>query len=76
MATVITQSDAQSQFPELVERVLHGEDIMITRGQDVKLRLVPVGKRYRVPDRLRGKYKTPDSFFDPLTDEELEDWGL
>lgn len=76
MATVITEADAQSRFPELVERVLHGEDIEIARDEDVRLKLVPIGKRYRVPGRHRGEFTVPDSFFDPMTDEELADWGL
>lgn len=76
MATVITEADAQARFPEIVDRALRGEDVTITRGDDVKLSLVAVGKRHRVPGRLRGQFTVPDSFFDPMTDEELKDWGL
>ncbi len=76
VATVIQESEAQIRFPELIDRVLGGEDIVIARDEGVRMMLVPVGKRPRKPGRLRGQFTIPDSFFDPMTDEELAERGL
>ncbi|MEI9851341.1 MAG: hypothetical protein WDN24_11430 [Sphingomonas sp.] len=36
--------------------------------------LNPVPKPPRTPGRLKGLIHVPDSFFDPLPDEELDAW--
>jgi prevent-host-death family protein len=68
----ITVTEAKTQLSSLIERVSHGEEIVIRRGQEpvAKLvRYVPAGKR-RVPGDLKGQIWMSDDFDEP--DEELE----
>jgi antitoxin (DNA-binding transcriptional repressor) of toxin-antitoxin stability system len=50
---------------------------VIARNNEPVVKLVPV--REPRPERqfgaLKGKLVVPDSFFDPLPDDELEAWG-
>jgi prevent-host-death family protein len=68
----ITVTEAKTQLSSLIERVSHGEEIVIRRGQEpvAKLvRYVPAGKR-RVLGDLEGQIWMSDDFDEP--DEELE----
>ena len=49
---------------------------MIARGDKPVVRLVPVDapRPKRVPGTLKGKLEVPDSFFDPLPEDELRLW--
>lgn len=75
MATVISEGEAQADIGRLIDRALGGEDIVIARNDEVVLSLVPIGKRSRVPGKFKGQFSLPDSFFDPMTEEELKEWG-
>lgn len=39
--TLVTVEEAQDQFEELIDRVLNGEEIVITQGGEPVARLVP-----------------------------------
>jgi len=74
MAEIINVHQAKTQLSRLLERVNAGEEIVIAKAGKPYARLVPLeGKKPRVPGIVKGKLD--DSFFDPLTDEELEAWG-
>lgn len=68
---------AKTHLSKLIERACAGEDVVIARNNEPLVKLVPVEPR---PKRQRGTLKGSvvihDSFFDPITDEELEEWGL
>lgn len=72
MAT-FTVHQAKTNLSKLIEKAEAGEEIVIARGSEPAVRLVPVPKKY--PKRKFGAYKgeftVPDSFFDPLPEEEL-----
>jgi prevent-host-death family protein len=68
----ITVTEAKTQLSSLIERVSHGEEIVIRRGQEpvAKLvRYVPAAKR-RILGDLAGQIWMSDDFDEP--DEELE----
>jgi prevent-host-death family protein len=68
----ITVSEAKTQLSSLIERVSHGEEIVIRRGQQPVAKLVRYtsnGKR-RVPGDLAGQIWMSDDFDEP--DEEIE----
>ncbi len=75
MATV-TIHEAKTNLSRLIEKACRGEEIVIARGSDPVVRLVPLkdSKGFRKPGSLRGKLKLGPEFFDPLPDEELENW--
>jgi len=77
--SVTTIHDAKTNLSRLIEQAERGEDVVIARGKQPVVRLVPIAKPpvgERKFDLLKGKYEIPDSFFDPLSDAELELWGL
>jgi prevent-host-death family protein len=79
MADRITIHAAKTRFSELVRRAEAGEEIVIARGDKPVARLVPFAappKVLRQPGRLKGQIALDDAFWEPLTDEELELWGL
>lgn len=77
MATVVSREEADARFGDLYARAMSGEEIVITDDGTPTMLLVPVGPKSdrRKPGRFRGQFTVPDSFFDPMTDEELKDWG-
>ena len=67
--------EAKTHFSKLLERAHAGEEVIISKAGKPYAKLVPlepVVKPKRMPGRLKGKL--PDSFFDPMTEEELQLW--
>ena len=72
---VVNVHQAKTQLSRLLAQVEAGEDVVIARRGEPVARLVgckPRGRRE--PDVLKGKIVVPDSFFDPLPEEELTVW--
>lgn len=67
---------AKTELSRLIEQACAGEEVVITRGKEPVVRLVPVGTEpaRRRFGALRGKITVDDSFFDPLPDDELDAW--
>jgi antitoxin (DNA-binding transcriptional repressor) of toxin-antitoxin stability system len=67
---------AQKELPELIQRALKGEEIVITAGdQKTSVRLLPAGFDEAVAVQRgygawAGQFEVTDRFFEPLTDEE------
>lgn len=75
--TRVTMHVAKTQLSKLIAMVEAGEEVVILRGPDPVARLVPVehARPTRKFGALRDEIEVPDSFFDPLPDEELDAWG-
>ena len=66
---------AKTQLSRLLAQVEAGEEVIITRRGEPVARLVPCKTRgKRRPGALKGKIVIPDSFFDPLPEDELKLW--
>ena len=66
---------AKTQLSRLLAQVEAGEEVVIARRGEPVARLVRCkAKGKRQPDVLKGKITIPDSFFDPLPEEELRLW--
>jgi prevent-host-death family protein len=72
---VINVHEAKTHFSKLLERAHAGEEIVLAKAGKPYARLVPLkdDKPRRQPGRLKG-WVIPDSFFDPLPEEELKLW--
>lgn len=72
-----TIHDAKTNLSKLVARAEAGEEIVLARGKDPVVKIVPVATKAK-PTRkfgaLKGKIKIGPEFFDPLPDEELKHW--
>jgi prevent-host-death family protein len=79
MGEPITIHAAKTRFSELVRRAEAGEEIIIARGDKPVAKLVPIPPA-TAPKRhfgsLKGLVELDDAFWEPLTDEELEQWGM
>ena len=66
---------AKTQLSRLLAQVEAGEEVVVARRGKPVARLVAFAPRgERRPDVLKGKVVIPDSFFDPLPEEELKSW--
>jgi len=75
--TEVGVHEAKTHLSRLLRRVAAGEEIVIARGGKPVARLV----RYTRKERAAlGSLKLPGPIdpaaFDPMTDDELREWGL
>ncbi len=72
---VVNVHQAKTELSRLLARVEAGEDVVIARrGQPVARLVACKTPVKRQPDVLKGKIVVPDTFFDPLPEEELAAW--
>lgn len=72
---VVKVHEAKTQLSKLMARAEAGEEIIIARGGEPVVRLVPIKRKgQRRPGMLRGKFEVGPEFFDPLPEEELAAW--
>ncbi len=72
---VVNVHQAKTELSRLLARVEAGEDVVIARrGQPVARLVACKAPVKRQPDVLKGKIVVPDTFFDPLPEEELAAW--
>jgi prevent-host-death family protein len=75
VTVMMNMMEAKTNLSKLVELAVRGEEVVIANRGVPMVKLEPAqepGKRKLgfLPGNL------PESFFDPLPDEELEAWGL
>ena len=67
--------EAKTHLSRLLAQVEAGEEVVIARNGSPVARLVSCAKRgKRKPGSMAGLFEVPDSFFDPLPEEELAAW--
>ncbi len=72
---MVNVHQAKTQLSRLLAQVEAGEEVLIARRGEPIARLVRCkspGKRK--PDVLKGRIIIPDSFFDPLPEDDLKLW--
>jgi len=72
----VTIHKAKTNLSRLIEKACSGEEIVIARGSEPVVRLVPIAdtRGRRKPGVLKGKLKVGPEFFEPLPPEELDAW--
>ena len=72
----ITCRKAKSMLSRLIDRACTGEEIIITHGNRIAARLVPLARTHRKRQRgsLKGTLHVGPEFFEPLPPEELTRW--
>jgi prevent-host-death family protein len=74
---IVKMHQAKTNLSKLIALAEAGEEVVIARGDKPAVKLVPVAeqvKQPRKPGALKGQFTLPDSFFDPLPEEELQAW--
>jgi prevent-host-death family protein len=76
MAKPHTVHAAKTQLSRLIERAERGEEVIIARGSEAVVKLVPVGEQVgRRFGAMRGRARVTPAFFEPLPVDELNAWG-
>jgi prevent-host-death family protein len=73
-----TVHQAKTNLSKLLRKVENGEEVIIARGKEPVAKIIPfpARKKKRVPGSLKGKiWYAPDAF-DPLSEQELAEWGI
>ena len=73
----VTVHEAKTNLSKLIARVIAGEEVVIARGKEPVVKLVPIDapKPQRLLGRYKGKVTLTDAFFEPLPEEELALWN-
>ena len=68
---------AKTNLSRLIELACAGEDVVIARGKTPVVKLVPIGSRspQRKYGAMKGRARVTRAFFEPLPEEELNEWG-
>ena len=74
-----TVHQAKTHFSRLLKEAEAGKEVIVMRGSKPVAKIVPIspnGLKKRVPGGFEGLVQADDSAFDPLTDEELVEYGF
>lgn len=77
-----TVHQAKTHFSRLLKEAEAGKEVVVMRGSKPVAKIVPIEppSEEKLPFRLigayRGKIHFDDSIFDPLTDEQLAEYGF
>ena len=74
MPLIVNVHEAKTHLSRLLEQAHAGQEIILAKGGKPYARLVPLAPSAegRRPGRLSGRL--PETFFDPLHEEELDAW--
>ena len=74
--TTVSVHEAKTHLSRLIEKVLAGEEVVIARNREPVVRLVREAPPAKKPllGALKGRISFDDSFFDPLSEDELGAW--
>ena len=69
---IVNVHEAKTKLSALLDRAHRGEEIIVAKAGKPYARLVPLQPPQ---ERMPGRYteEIPDSFFEPLPDEELQE---
>jgi len=75
MSTVTLQY-AKAHLARLIAKAREGQEIRISNGHGLLVRLQPVrlNRKERMPGSMKGLLKIGPAFFEPLPDAEQEVW--
>lgn len=71
----VTVHKAKTELSKLIEAALKGEEVVIAKGKEPAVKLVPVEQARFISGILKGIVPPggPD-FLEPMSEEELRDW--
>jgi antitoxin (DNA-binding transcriptional repressor) of toxin-antitoxin stability system len=73
---VVSVHHAKTNLSRLIERALAGREVVIARGKDPVVRLVPIlrPRPKRQFGTMKGRARVSAAFFKPLSRTELDRW--
>ncbi|RFA21342.1 type II toxin-antitoxin system Phd/YefM family antitoxin [Subtercola boreus] len=76
MTEVVNVQDAKTRLSEILSRVERGEEFIFARAGKPIAMLRAVEPVRRIELGFAPGPDLPDSFWEPMSEEELADWGL
>ena len=76
---VVATNEAKTHLSALLQDVMKGETIVISRGRKRLAKLVPYdepGARPMVGEVMDAPFVIPDNALRPMNEQELQTWGL
>lgn len=69
--TIVSVHEAKTHLSRLIEQVLAGEEVIISRNKEPVVRLVREGPPKKKPllGAMKGRIAFDESFYDPLPDD-------
>ncbi len=74
MTVQMNIAEAKAKLSELVTAAEQGQEVIIARGGQPAVRIVPIAHRPFQLGLLDGKGGTLPDFLEPMTEAELRDW--
>ena len=75
-----TVHQAKTHFSRLLKEAEAGKEVIVMRGSKPVAKIVPIAEppasNRRIPGGYEGLVRYDDSAFDPLTDEQLVEYGF
>jgi prevent-host-death family protein len=73
-----TVHEAKTNLSKLLRKAARGEEVIIARGKTPVAKLVALSteKKKRVPGRFKGKIWYSEDAFEPMSKNELAEWGI
>lgn len=67
---------AKTHFSRLIEEACAGEEVVIARGKQPLVKLVPIEAKppARAFGAMKGRASVTEAFFEPLPEDELRAW--
>ncbi|MSP60281.1 MAG: type II toxin-antitoxin system prevent-host-death family antitoxin [Myxococcales bacterium] len=76
----VTIHEAKTHLSRLLAGLADGEEVVVCKGSQPIARIVPLRpdsvRRPKVDERTSRRVKYSKDCFAPLSDHELEDWGM
>ena len=67
--------EAKTNLSRLVAKAMAGDEVVIAKAGKPLVKLTPIPPAgLRKPGALAGQFTVPDSFFEPVSEEELAEW--
>jgi prevent-host-death family protein len=76
---VVATNEAKTHLSSLLQEVMRGETIVISRGRKPLAKLVPYEEpvnRPKVGEMMDAPFAVPDEALRPMDEAELQTWGL
>jgi prevent-host-death family protein len=76
---IVATNEAKTHLSSLLQEVMDGKTIVISRGKKPLAKLVPYHEpaaRPKVGEVMDEPFSVPDEAFRPATGDELRSWGL
>lgn len=76
---MVATNEAKTHLSALLQEVIHGKTIVISRGRKPLAKLVPYDEpasRPKVGEMMDEVFSVPDEALRPMNEQELQTWGL